>query len=103
MSRSPLAVSAAGGSFGALAWQFLVDHWGNNQNPPFACDCPVWPTSSSGAHFHLDWVSLGLGICIGFALGPVVEVVVLVRQLWVAAVRRQVAAFARTTPVFRVV
>lgn len=68
MSRSPLAISAAGGSFFTLAWQILSEKL---QEPIFdqpVCNCPLIDFKP---RFRIDWISLICGILIGLLLGPI--------------------------------
>jgi hypothetical protein len=101
MSRSPLALSAAGGSFATLAWQLFSDSWGLGlpNEPPF-CDCPAilpW------LDYKLDIPSLLLGLILGIFLGPVLDCLVLLRQLWTSFLRRQVLGLFRPSNLYRVV
>ena len=106
MSRGPLAVSAAGGSITSLLWHFFVDNWKQPTWDTTADLCITSTSQSSSIHilgFRLDFPSLILGLILGLALGPVLEVVVLLRQLWTAAIRRHFLASSRTSPLFRVI
>ena len=103
MSRSPLAISAAGGSFATLALQLLRDSWGfdlpvdrHSLFDQTLCGCPIHLLPPLG-HWHI----LVLGICIGLLLGPVVDTISLLRQLWSAFLRRQVSNF-RAGALYRV-
>ena len=100
MARNPLALSAAGGSVATLLLRLLSDtvNSGNqptafNLDPPF-CDCPV--ALYNNWQFQIDWLSVLLGVLIGLALGPVLECIVLLRQIWGAALRRQLAGSFRS-------
>ncbi len=98
MSRSPLALSAAGGSFFTLAWQILSETF---QEPLFdqpICNCPLIDIRP---RFHLDWPSLICGIFIGLLLGPIIETICLLRQLWASAIRRHLIGGNRSGPLYR--
>lgn len=98
MSRSPLAISAAGGSFFTLAWQILSEKL---QEPIFdqpVCNCPLIDFKP---RFHIDWISLICGILIGLLLGPIIETLCLLRQLWAGIIRRQLLGGNRSGPLYR--
>ncbi len=104
MSRSPLAISAAGGSLTALLWDYVWHQWTPETYRPVlnsaVCDCPLSLSRLPG-FLNLDLPSFVWGILVGLALGPLIEVIFLLRQLWVAAIRRQFAS-TRAGPLFRV-
>ena len=104
MSRSPLAISAAGGSITALLWDQLWHQWApDHYRTPVTSsvgECPISVNRLPG-FFDLDIPSFFWGILVGLALGPIIEVVFLLRQLWVAAIRRQFSS-TRGGPLFRV-
>jgi len=95
MARNPLALSAAGGSFATLLLQLLADPFNSgNQSPAYPLDTPFCdcPSIYNRWQFQFDLISLLLGVFIGLALGPVLECIVLIRQIWSAALRRQIAS-----------
>jgi len=105
MARNPLALSAAGVSLATLAFQVFKDHIGFDFPPvpteALLCDCPEWPISFPRVRF--DWISLGLGICIGLFLGPIIDSIVLLRHLLGGYLRRQVLSLFRPANLYRVV
>ena len=98
MDRAPLAVGAAGGSFASLVLRLLSDNWyfgptpaGPLYNPIFDCVCPQENRSFWAVHYP----SLVLGILLGFFLWPLLEALVLFRQLVELWIRRQLAVLSR--------
>ena len=100
MERS-LAVGATGGSVSALILQLLSglitsDH---------SFDCPVCPTCLENFQLEqLDLPSCLVGLVIGLSLGPLLDVVHLVRQSWRVWLRSRVAALEkadRTEPYYK--
>ena len=108
MSRSPLALSAAGGSFLTLALQLLKGDLLQEFSPvttatePLLCDCPL-PWFPPIHHFRLDWPSVCFGILLGFFLGPIIDSLVLLRHLLGGYLRRQVLNLFRPSTLYRVV
>lgn len=99
----PLALSAAGGSFATLALQ-LISEWSGFEKSlpvdPCFCDCPL--VSSTFSELRIDWVSLCIGILIGLILGLILEFLVVLRQVWVSSIRRQLLGGGRIRPWFQV-
>ncbi len=99
----PLALSAAGGSFATVALQLLSDWSGIEQSVPVDpcfCDCPL--ASQDWFLLHINWVSLCIGILVGLILGPILEFLVVLRQVWVASIRRQLLGGGRIRPWYQV-
>ncbi len=107
MSRSPLALGLAGGSVSSILFRFaselVHDHWsGNIDNPllesALTCGC----NEVANYLWGLDSRSLIIGICIGFLLGPLLELLFLVRHWWASVVRRQLLVLGRISgPIYR--
>ena len=107
MSRSPLALSAAGGSVLTLALQLLrgdlfQDLPKLDSIEPVFSDCPS-PWILPLDRFRFDLPSSCLGILIGLFLGPVVDSLVLLRHLLSGYLRRQVLSLFRPSSLYRVV
>lgn len=96
MYRQPLAVGAAGGSLASFLLRLAADTF--TQDHPFiadtleSCVCPalIYPS------IDLDTKSVIIGIFIGLILGPLLELLVLVRQWWAQLVRHNLVALARS-------
>ena len=91
MEVRPLTLGAAGGSFSAIAWKLLAAF---ASQPPLECpncdcDCPAFPsipTINLGS-FTVDIPSLCIGLVLGFLLGPLLELFVLLRAAWRSWIR----------------
>ena len=85
-----LQVSLLGGSLASVAWHLLGEIAGTYQ-PQFPFDpCPTCPLIKEG--WTPDPESVLLGVGLGLLLGPLVDLVYLVRLWWVALVREHVRA-----------
>lgn len=51
------------------------------------CPIPVFGETTQLTPWHLDFKSVVIGICIGLLLGPILEVLVVLRQLWALQLR----------------
>ena len=100
MSR-PLQVSLVGGSLASIAWRVLEEVALLPSPIPAPFDCPVCPAVES-LLLGIDLPSLGYGILIGLALGPVVDFLCLLRVWWSAYVREQLGGDRHRTPLYRV-
>ena len=49
---------------------------------PLAADCPACPLCLDWQWDNLDLPSLALGLLVGLLLGPVVDIIQLLRQSW---------------------
>lgn len=80
-----MTLGAAGGSVSAIAWKVLAEvltsHPVPFDCPAVDCDCSDLPSIKLGA-FTLDIPNLVLGICLGLLLGPLLELLVLIRSAW---------------------
>jgi hypothetical protein len=96
MSR-PLALSVAGGG---LASVFLraVELFGEHQGSlPFPLpECPICPEWLEQEGLHPP--SLALGIAVGLAAGPLLDLVILLRAWWGQQIRRAWARQAGAQP-----
>ena len=90
MSRGPLAIGAASGSLASLALRAVLELSGSEPLAPpsssllgLDCTCPA-----EGLEFWgFDLRSVGLGILIGVSIGPICEVILLLRWKWVSFLR----------------
>ena len=86
MVDRPLTLGAAGGSISAIAWRLLAESLRSTpvqvipDCPELDCVCPDLPALSLG-HLHLDLQSLLLGVLVGLSLGPLLDLLVLLRDL----------------------
>lgn len=90
----PLAVAGATGGFASVLLQSLRDLASHQPLGPAlvepACVCPDCESGFDLVLFgvlDLDIKSLLVGVFIGLALGPLLEVLVLLRQLWILQLR----------------
>ena len=97
MAGRPLAVGAAGGGIVSILSQIVLDHL--KEPYPFLPDprdrdfLSERPLEVAG--FEVHWSSLLLGILIGLSIGPVAELLLELRSLWSAWIRRQLLALLR--------
>lgn len=98
MNHRPFAIGAAGGSFASFALKILQNSIENDFSrvPESISDC-LCPQNFSEPFSGLDSKSLLVGICIGLALWPILELVLVVRHWWCTIIRRQLLALSRTT------
>lgn len=86
MSDRPLALGAAGGSASAIALRFLAELLAAPAPESVFrdCVCPELPDLHLGnlSLGSLDIPSVGLGICLGLAIGPVLDLLSLARATW---------------------
>ena len=99
-NRHPLALGAAGGSFASLAFRFLTEQFEfpSQIGASLDCVCPAIEFDSWNNK------SLFLGILIGLALWPLLELLVLLRRWWIVVIRRQLALLSQnSSKLYRVV
>ena len=91
MAHRPVAIGAASGTLSSLAWRILADTFDPITKVPevFECQCPAFFPDFA---FDLDLKSLVIGLLIGVALGPILELLLVLRHLWVSVIRRQLVA-----------
>lgn len=93
-----LAVGATSGSLSALLLRVLSDSL-NPSLTPF--ECPVCPDFLHLVPWKLDITSLLLGISIGLALGPLVELLYLLRQSWRFWIQTRLLRLAKQQNLYR--
>ena len=110
MFRQPLALGEAGGSLSFLGLRLLSgtllsvpDPTSVTAVPDPGCECPVLDSSeSSGLGGELDLRSCLIGVLFGISLGPMLELLLLIRHWWTSLVRRQLQTLARgLRPLYR--
>ena len=108
--RLPLLLAAAGtgGGIGGLGFQVLSELLRFRvepvpSSPAYLCPSPDLGSPSSPAlelPFPVDWTSVLIGVCCGLCLGPILDLLFLLRG-WVRLVRVQVRVATRGTPLYR--
>ena len=96
----PAAIIGASGGFAGLALQLLRDAaYGSvaDISPSLATVLPDCPDLRSEEFFGLDLKSLVVGVLLGLALGPLLECLVLLRQLWALQLR----SYLQRRPTYR--
>ena len=96
MERS-LAVGATSGSLSAILFRFLSSAL-DSPCPVFDCDCPVCSDFPALIIQKLDIFSLLVGIICGLLIGPILDLVHLVRQSWVVWLRPRLTQLAEEGP-----
>ena len=111
--RLPLLLAAAGtgGSLGGLGFQVLSELLRVPRIEPaptvadsFRCPLPSDLGDSSGfpeLPAGLDLASVFLGLCIGLLLGPIVDLLFLLRHGWIRLVRVQARVASRGSSLYR--
>lgn len=97
----PAAIAGASGGFAGLALQLLRDAaYGSVADlpPTLAAALPDCPELRSEDFFGFDLRSLVVGVLLGLALGPLLECLVLLRQLWTLQLR----SYLHRRPTFRI-
>ena len=111
--RLPLLIAAAGtgGGLGGLGFQVLSEVLrfgrieGSHPVPSFTCPGPDLGDSSPPSldlPLSLDFWSVCFGICCGLCLGPLLDLLFLIRHGWVRLVRSQARSVARGTNLYRI-
>ena len=98
MERS-LAVGATSGSLSAILFRFLSSAL-DSPCPVFDCDCPVCSDFPALIIQKLDIFSLLVGIICGLLIGPILDLVHLVRQRWVVWLRSRLTELAEERPLY---
>ena len=97
-----VGAGASGGLIGSLLQVFLREAtWTGIDSA--SCPWPPVELDPPTGIFQLDWKSVLLGIFIGFWLGPVLETLVLLRQLWGLHLRTYFRVQGATRESYRVV
>jgi hypothetical protein len=102
MDRS-LAIGATSGSFTALLLR-LFSAAVDPQSCPASdliCDCPHCLELPQLLIQGLDIYSLLIGIVVGLPIGPVLDLLHLVRQSWAVWLRSKLAQLAEEKPLYR--
>lgn len=95
MDRSVAAIGATSGSLSAIILRLLSEFTAVDPGHPF--DCPIcpeldWELPRLG---DLDLFSLAVGVAVGLALGPVLDLCSLLRQSWRVWLRSQLNRLAK--------
>ncbi len=96
----PAAIAGASGGFAGLALQLLRDAaYGSvaELSPSLASAVPECQDLRLDETFGLDFKSVVVGVLVGLALGPLLECLVLLRQLWALQLR----SYINRRPTFR--
>ena len=105
MERS-LAVGATGGSVSAIFLRLLSAAL-DSPAPSCDCDCgecPLCADIPSLVLQHLDLFSLFVGILVGLLIGPLLDLVQLIRQSWAVWLRSRLSQLAaEEKPLYRIV
>ena len=106
MFRRPLALGAAGGSLSSLALRLLTESVSSVVDPSLPVPLPdlscACPTSLDLPATGLDLRSLLIGLVVGLSLGPLLELLLVVRHWWTSLIRRQLQSLARgLRPLYR--
>ena len=101
MDRHPVAISAATGSISSTLFFLLRDLFTQAPGPtppptglPLDFSCPVCPEPPP--------INFWCGVVVGFALWPLLELLVLVKQWLTLAVKARIAAFGLNGKLYRV-
>lgn len=83
MVDRPLTLGAAGGSFSALLWRLVAEASTPSLQVPVV-DCPLCPTCEVPViNFGpLDPTSILVGIFLGLAIGPILDLLLVIRATW---------------------
>ena len=97
-----LTLGAAGGSFSALLWRLIAEASTPSLQVPVvdcplcpSCDCPINPIIFLGP---LDPTSILVGILLGLAIGPILDLLVLIRATWRWWVRARLRDLVQLRP-----
>jgi len=101
MDRS-LAVGATSGSLSALLLRLLSSSL-DSPCPAFDCDCdcPACLDLPALIIQKVDLFSLLLGILVGLLVGPLLDLVHLIRQSWVVWLRSRLNQLAEDRPLYK--
>lgn len=101
----PVALAGATGGLASWALQILREATALDPSPALFDSCPICEGSAGIEIFGLQihWASLFVGICLGLVLGPVLDCLYLLRQLWSLQLRSFAAGWRPIRGGFRVV
>lgn len=102
----PVALAGVTGGIASWALQILRDtSWAVDSTPSFIESCPICESYLFAEIFgiRVHWTSLGIGVLVGLVLGPVIDCLYLIRQLWVLQLRSLAASWRPIRGGFRVV
>ena len=83
----PVAIAGVSGGFASLALNILKEAVFTGGVPEVPFSCPLCPDLLRDAE-DLDSRSFLIGLVVGFAVIPVVELLFVLRQVWVDKLRR---------------
>ena len=89
-----VALGATSGSISALLFRLAADALAADPQLP-SFDCPICPELPIPIPEQLDGFSLLVGLAIGVSLGPILELLYLLRQSWRCWVQSRLAKLAR--------
>ena len=103
MDRS-LAVGATGGSLSAILFRLLSASLDPTSCPAcdFSCDCPLCPDLPSLVINNLDLFSVAVGVGIGLAAGPLLDLIHLIRQSWAVWLRTRLTQLSEDRPLYKI-
>ena len=97
-----LTVGAASGSFTAIGFRVLSELLRSSPPLPDCPGCPLCPELPEIPIIELperlDLVSLVIGIVVGLSIGPLLDLLYLLRQTWRAWIRTRLSELARRNP-----
>ena len=86
----PLQAAVASGGVSSLVVSLARELLRSDPLPHFGAEVCLPPLLED--HWRPDWTSLWIGIGIGFALGPIIDTLFVLRQSWVGVVQRSLRA-----------
>ena len=94
-----LAVGATSGSLSAIILRLLSSALDHNESP---FECPSCPDLTELLRWEqLDLPSLVLGVFLGVLLGPLLDLLHLVRQSWKVWLQTRIHHLAKEQPLYR--
>ena len=101
----PVALAGVTGGLASWTLQLLREVSSLPETGPQLFDCPICELGGSSEIFGIkvDWTSVGLGIVLGLILGPVIDCLYLLRQLWTLQLRSLAAGWRPLRGGFRVI
>ena len=104
----PVALAGATGGLASWLLHFLREATSEAPLPVAGvvssfCDCVQTPTYFEFWGYNFDLVSIGVGVLLGLILGPLLDCLYLLRQLWVLHLRNQFAGLRPNRNGYRIV